>query len=608
MTQVQKVLLDLLVEMDEICQKHGIKYYLGGGTALGAIRNKGFLPWDNDMDIYMSRAEFNKLLSVIDSEIRTDRFLTCTERNPYYMNPIARYGNKNTTKLYFSLITDGESCGQHFDILIFDPTPNDEKERKEFIEKMQIYCEILQPYFAVHRNTFKSNHKFNYKLYDAYLKRVEKEGKQTILDELESYFSSIPDEESELYCMRWGLGVLLYNRAYFGEPRRVDFENLQLPVGQFAERIFRLAYGDNWMLMPPRSQRLEKPATDNADVPSDKLVKLYHKGYDKNQAVADFTAYKNGVLYFRILRERYDRIRYEKMFREDIRKIKNIDALSFLDVQTSIYAMKYEFAYDAPVNIVVEAFTKLLSAGDFALVFEILKIRRINEIPENEELVEIESMAKHMRRMSEAYYDLKDYSLIEEELKKNVNHSIPFLAAFENIITLRRENESELKKLYDVVKDKINNKNYYDDDLFLKTTADVFLFVGDEKTACSCYSVVFARTLNTMLIQEIEILQTSYPLIQKHLGFTEELINDIYKQSLVQVVNKKKSKKTIRDKINLNKIRIGYAIFLLKQDKDSSFGFSKTKEMYRTLKTHRKIIDGHKRNFTKLKKVAADLG
>ena len=56
----QKHLLDLLKEVDAFCREHGITYYCAGGTVIGAARHRGFIPWDDDIDIYMTRENFFK--------------------------------------------------------------------------------------------------------------------------------------------------------------------------------------------------------------------------------------------------------------------------------------------------------------------------------------------------------------------------------------------------------------------------------------------------------------------------------------------------------------------------------------------------------------------
>ena len=61
--EIQIESLNILLEFDKICQKHGIKYMLAFGTLIGAARHKGFIPWDDDLDIWMKREDFDRFLN-----------------------------------------------------------------------------------------------------------------------------------------------------------------------------------------------------------------------------------------------------------------------------------------------------------------------------------------------------------------------------------------------------------------------------------------------------------------------------------------------------------------------------------------------------------------
>lgn len=68
-----KIELDIMEEIDGICKRHDIKYSILGGALIGAIRHKGFIPWDDDMDIGMLREDYNRFLEVAPKEL-SERF------------------------------------------------------------------------------------------------------------------------------------------------------------------------------------------------------------------------------------------------------------------------------------------------------------------------------------------------------------------------------------------------------------------------------------------------------------------------------------------------------------------------------------------------------
>ncbi|MCC8065699.1 MAG: LicD family protein [Clostridiales bacterium] len=80
---LQNVLLGTLLEVDRICRKHGIQYFLAGGTLLGAIRHHGFIPWDDDVDVMMTREEYERFLQVAPGELSDAYFLQLSNYNPY---------------------------------------------------------------------------------------------------------------------------------------------------------------------------------------------------------------------------------------------------------------------------------------------------------------------------------------------------------------------------------------------------------------------------------------------------------------------------------------------------------------------------------------------
>ena len=72
--ELQQVELDIMQAFHDFCQQHGLRYYLGGGTAIGAVRHQGFIPWDDDIDIGMPREDYDKLCSLAKN-LSTDRYV-----------------------------------------------------------------------------------------------------------------------------------------------------------------------------------------------------------------------------------------------------------------------------------------------------------------------------------------------------------------------------------------------------------------------------------------------------------------------------------------------------------------------------------------------------
>ena len=78
------VWLELLEVIDVICRKHQIPYWLSSGTLIGAARHKGFIPWDDDLDIEMLRSDYLRLLKVLPQELPDNLALQTNETDPNY--------------------------------------------------------------------------------------------------------------------------------------------------------------------------------------------------------------------------------------------------------------------------------------------------------------------------------------------------------------------------------------------------------------------------------------------------------------------------------------------------------------------------------------------
>lgn len=125
--EIQEIELKLLREVDRICKKHGLHYSLSGGTLLGAIRHKDFIPWDDDIDLDLKRDDFNKLVSILPDELGDEfEFINYNEYGEYHCDFIPRIFYRNS-KAVNSFSTDGGK----------NNFANDERMNRIFIE---LYC------------------------------------------------------------------------------------------------------------------------------------------------------------------------------------------------------------------------------------------------------------------------------------------------------------------------------------------------------------------------------------------------------------------------------------------------------------------------------------
>lgn len=94
--KIHRTEMDIMREIDRICRKHNLTYFLSCGTLLGAVRHKGFIPWDEDMDIMMPREDYEQFLKVAPDELPPQLMLDSYPQNPRYFNPFAKVRNRNT--------------------------------------------------------------------------------------------------------------------------------------------------------------------------------------------------------------------------------------------------------------------------------------------------------------------------------------------------------------------------------------------------------------------------------------------------------------------------------------------------------------------------------
>lgn len=94
--RMQMRMLDILLEVDRICKKYDLKYWLAGGTMLGAVRHKGFIPWDDDVDIEMLKEDYDKLIAILPEELPDTMVLQYMKTDPNYFYQFAKVRDRRS--------------------------------------------------------------------------------------------------------------------------------------------------------------------------------------------------------------------------------------------------------------------------------------------------------------------------------------------------------------------------------------------------------------------------------------------------------------------------------------------------------------------------------
>lgn len=143
--KVHNVLLEMIDEVDRICRKHNINYFLEGGTALGAIRHGGFIPWDDDVDLGMLRSDYNRFIEVCKSDLDDNYVLQSIENEPLYTNFHIKIRKLNTIYPQ-SYNKNYKYKGIQLDIFPFDNLPDNKLVAKIYNCRVRYHRILCREY------------------------------------------------------------------------------------------------------------------------------------------------------------------------------------------------------------------------------------------------------------------------------------------------------------------------------------------------------------------------------------------------------------------------------------------------------------------------------
>ena len=246
--KLHKVQLEILNEFVRICKKNKLVYFMVGGTFLGAVRHRGFIPWDDDIDVGMPRCDFEKFIECAKKELDSKYFLDCFSTNENYYLPFAKL-KKNGTVFDEELIHHlNNHKGIFIDIFPFDNVPKDNLNLK-----IRAVLAFSITDAMAYKNKIKKLKKALHPVITLCLSMM---GKKQLMRLQKRIVTYCHDDKSKYLCdigAGYGYRKELLLREDVLPVRKMKFEKMEYSVPRTDEHLKKL-YG-NYLELPPKEKR-----------------------------------------------------------------------------------------------------------------------------------------------------------------------------------------------------------------------------------------------------------------------------------------------------------------------------------------------------------------
>ena len=250
--EARKLELNILVQFADYCKKKNLRYYLAYGTLIGAVRHRGFIPWDNDVDVVMPRPDYEELIRLSAEEKIAD-YVKALDYKKERTFPFLKLVDERTRLKEHYLVTE-ENLGVYIDIFPLDGMPDDPKKRKKLFKK----AARLYKLFAIanyRKNTGANAYKKFLKMICYPFSRMI--SSSWVCDRLNRLCEAYDYDNSEYVAdIVWGYEANreIMPRHYF-ETIEMEFEGHTFCVPADYDKMLKQTYG-NYMQLPPEEDRI----------------------------------------------------------------------------------------------------------------------------------------------------------------------------------------------------------------------------------------------------------------------------------------------------------------------------------------------------------------
>lgn len=287
MTEVQQVILDLLKRFIGFCEENNLTYYASGGTLLGAVRHRGFIPWDDDADILMPREDYNRFIIISKEMDQYPYFIQNTYSEPAFAKNITRLRNSSTTNIPVREIMQTYNQGIFIDIFPLDLIPEDEKDFNRFFNHYRtlraIKTHVCRYYNDKSRREYKSSAKKLISLLFisplCKLKILTPAGMENrIQRHLQKYNDSDSNDIGGIAC-NFNNKKFIYRKEWYRESLKLPFEDIMISVPAEYDSILKTSYGDYMTPVHARSDHGE--TINDAHIPYNQYIEEHSEELER---------------------------------------------------------------------------------------------------------------------------------------------------------------------------------------------------------------------------------------------------------------------------------------------------------------------------------------
>ena len=254
------IIIDVLCEFVNICKRHNLTYYCAYGTVIGDVRHHGMIPWDDDIDVYMPRPDYDRFINIASKE-KYDMYEVITPyTNENYPLYFAKFCNSKTT-----LVEQADKrcvIGLYIDIFPLDGASNDNSETVGMISRFIKTRNKLEA-ISCH-NSFGDYMKLLLKptewgrfVYKTYAFFFRNSYRKTLLKKLESIARKYDYDSSENVAMYFGCygAKEVFPKAWLQTGSSCEFEGNTVNLPYEYDKYLKHFYG-NYMQLPPEAERI----------------------------------------------------------------------------------------------------------------------------------------------------------------------------------------------------------------------------------------------------------------------------------------------------------------------------------------------------------------